>query len=165
MNILHIKEIASAGIEKEKRRRDFYARVAEYFEEKPVRELFMQLRDWEEAHIKRFSQIRDQIGEDDAAESYPGELRAYLDSLVDERLYRDVLPAEFAGKIKSVFDALRYAVLFEKDAVLFFSELERLTLDTQKEVIRQLIEEEKQHIVYLAKLRRKLGAEEKDHDH
>ena len=54
-NIFHVSEVVGLGIEKEIKRRDFYAEVARQFPQPELRELFEKLRDWEETHIKKFT--------------------------------------------------------------------------------------------------------------
>ncbi|KPK97599.1 MAG: hypothetical protein AMJ95_08210 [Omnitrophica WOR_2 bacterium SM23_72] len=159
MNIFHISEVVDLGIEKEKRRRDFYDLVAKSFQEEAPKKLFLRLRDWEATHIKRFTEIKESLGEEKSAESYPGELSAYMRSLVDDKLYNQVEPKEFSQNVKTVLDAIQYGLGFEKDAILFFSELKGYTSDTHKEVIQQLIDEEKQHIIYLLNLRKEMFRE------
>ncbi len=159
MKIFSAVEIIDMGIEKEKKRRDFYGAVAERFSEKEMKDLFTRLRDWEEDHIKKFGEVRGKVGEKDPVESYPGELAGYIDTLVDDRLYAEVSPGSFADKVKSPMDAVRYGIAFEKDAVLFFRELlNYLKSDRNKDMVEELIAEEKQHMVYLAGLMRKLSA-------
>ena len=116
----------------------------------------MRLRDWEVTHIKKFTGIKENLGESEAAESYPGELSAYMRSLVDDKLYNQITPQEFSKNVKTVLEAIQYALGFEKDAILFFSEFKPYTSDTHKEVIQQLIDEEKQHIIYLINLRKEM---------
>lgn len=156
MNIFHIGEIVDMGIEKEKRRRDFYNLVSQHFGEGEVRSLFVRLRDWEDRHVQKFFAIRKTLADDETTESYPGELDVYMRSLVDERLYAQVAPDAFAKNIKTPLDAIDYALGFEKDALLFFLELESYVTLAHKEVIQQLAGEEKQHIVYLSVLKKQL---------
>ena len=156
MNTFSISEIVDMGIEKEKKRRDFYAQVSEYFKDKAMKGLFLKLKDWEEEHIKKFSGIRDSIKEFKETETYEGELSAYMRALVDDKLYDNVLPANFSKNIKNPVDAISYGIGFEKDAILFFSELMDYTADSRKDILKVLIEEEKKHIVYLALLRREI---------
>lgn len=156
MSIFHISEVVDMGIEKEKKRRDFYDLVAKSFQEEASKKLFLRLRDWEVTHIKKFTEIKESLGEEESAESYPGELSAYMRSLVDDKLYNQVTPQEFSQNVKSVLDAIQYGLGFEKDAILFFSELKGYTSDTHREVIQQLIDEEKQHIIYLVNLKKEM---------
>ena len=157
MNVFNISEIVEMGIEKEKKRRDFYAMVAEYFEDKDIKELFLKLKNWEDEHIKKFSEIRESIKEPKETEAYKGEMDAYMQALVDDKLYSRILPADFSKNVKTPMDAISYGIGFEKDAILFFNELVKYTADSRKETVEKLIDEEKKHIVYLALLRRKLS--------
>ena len=156
MSVFTIPEIVDIGIEKEKKRRDFYAQVAERFADKDIKELFTKLKNWEEMHIKRFSEIRDNMKESGGTDSYPGELRAYADALLDDTLYKAVTPHAFSRTITTPLSAVQHGIGFEKDAILFFSEFQPYLLDHDREIVQQLINEEKQHIVYLADLKKKM---------
>ncbi|MCM8781262.1 MAG: ferritin family protein [Candidatus Omnitrophica bacterium] len=159
MNIFHISEIMDLGIEKEKKRRDFYGLVAEQFREQQLKELFSRLRDWEQTHIKKFTEIKDTLPPDEAAQTYPGELSAYMQALVDDKLYKISLVQEFRKNVKTPLDAVRYGIEFEKDAILFFVEIKDYTLDPHKEIIQKLLAEERQHIIYLLELQKKLNSQ------
>ena len=159
MNVFSISEIVDMGIEKEKKRRDFYAMVSEYFKDKNMKELFLKLKNWEEEHIKKFSEIRDSIKEPKETETYEGEMSAYMRALVDDKLYSHVLPASFSKNIKTPMDAISYSIGFEKDAILFFNEMVRYAVDSRKEMVKKLVDEEKKHIVYLALLRQKISGQ------
>ncbi len=153
MNIFHISEIVDLGIEKEKKRRDFYGMCAKQFGAEQLINLFKQLRDWEETHIKKFTDIRNTLEDSRAQDSYPGELSQYMQSLVDDKLYSVVTPDEFARKVNNPIEAVQFGISFEKDAILFFNELNLYTIEAHKKIVGQLIQEEKQHIVFLAAMR------------
>jgi rubrerythrin len=156
-NILQPAEIVEIGIEKEKKRRDFYALAAERFEdEKELAELFAKLRDWEEEHIKRFEEIRDGISKAQYTESYAGETEAYMQALVDSELYDKITPEQFNSAVKTPMDALDIGIRFEKDAILFFNGLARFVDEHIKKVTSTLIEEEQQHMLYLFNLKREM---------
>ena len=154
-NVFNIAEVIDLGIEKEKKRRDFYGLVAEKFRDKAMKNLFSKLRDWEEEHIKRFGVIRNSTKAEEAKESYQGEFAAYMEALVDDKLYRQVSAGEFAKNVKTPKSAIQYGLGFEKDAILFFNELLKYMEPYQTDKVRELIEEEKEHIIYLAELKRK----------
>ena len=157
MNLFNISEIVDMGIEKEKKRRDFYALVASTFRENGMKELFTKLRDWEDEHIKKFSQIRAGVKDDEATDAYPGEMKDYIMAVVDDKLYNDVSPGGFSKNVKSPLDAINYGIGFEKDAIIFFSEfLPYISSRENKDVIEELIDEEKQHLVHLVGLRNKI---------
>src|SRR4030042_2944215 len=106
-NVLKMRDVIDIGIEKEKARRDFYGRAAEAFDDPPFKSLFLQLRDWEAEHIRTFEKFRSGVPDEKPAESYAGEWSAYLDALVDERLYQDINPATFAKSVRNPMDAIR----------------------------------------------------------
>lgn len=154
-NLLSIAEVVDIGIEKEKKRRDFYASAAKKFSEKELRELFLRLSAWEEQHIKKFQEIKDGIDDTEATESYSGERQAYMQTLVEEELYEAGSADEFVRSVDSVRSALEHGMRFEREAILFFSELEHFFRAAFKETLAQLINEEKQHLIYLAELKKK----------
>ncbi|MEW6008775.1 MAG: ferritin family protein [Candidatus Omnitrophota bacterium] len=159
--IFNAAEIADLGIEKEKKRRDFYALVASSFKDSEMKKLFSRLRDWEEEHIKKFTQIRNEIRETEPVESYPGELATYMQSLVDDLLYNKVSAQAFSKNVTSSLVAIDFAIGFEKDAILFFLEMLSYMNSSQKEIVQTLINEEKQHVVYLSQLRKDINNRKK----
>ena len=143
------------GIEKEKARRDFYALVAEHFENAEMKKLFGQLRDWEAIHVKRFTKIKSSLEPAPRVESYPGEMEAYMRSLVDDRFYREVSPDNFSAHVKTPLNAINYGISFEKDAILFFMEMVKYVQSDNKNTIMELMDEERMHVIYLENLKKK----------
>lgn len=158
MAILQPSDIVEIGIEKEKKRRDFYALAAKQFAGKPdLAALFGRLRDWEEGHIRRFEKIRDTVAGGSYAESYPGEIEEYMQAVVDSDLYSDLTPEAFAKTVKTPADALDRGIGFEKDAILFFGGLSSFLDKKSKEVVDELIAEEQMHMVQLFEMKKRLG--------
>lgn len=152
-NLFNAAEVIDMGITKERKRRDFYALVAKKFKDDAMRDLFTQLRDWEEEHIKKFTDIRNTVEESEVVESYQGEFEAYIKSLVDDLQYKQVSSANFAKYVRNPLAAIRYGMGFERDAILFFGELIRHMSPRHQEKIAELINEEKKHLIYLAGLK------------
>lgn len=158
MSILKLVDVVDIGIEKEKARRDFYEQVSRHFDDGEIRDLFQKLRDWESTHIKKFETIRSTLESRQIAESYPEEMQHYINALVDDRLYHEVSGDEFAKNVKDPVQAIQYGIGFEKDAILLFMELARYVQESNKDVIEKLMDEERQHVVSLLKLRKKYTA-------
>lgn len=154
-NLFNASEVIDMGIAKEKKRRDFYALCAKKFKDEAMQQLFTRLRDWENEHIIKFTEIRDSVEEPEVVESYQGEFEAYIRSLVDDMLYKQVSPANFAKYVRNPLAAIRYGMGFERDAILFFSELLRYMTPLNREKIAELINEEKKHLIYLAEIKTK----------
>ena len=156
MGLFNAAEIADIGIEKEKKRKEFYARVADKFEDKDVKDIFTKLRDWEDMHIKKFTELKSKISQPTATDSYVGEAADYIKSLMDDTLYNEVSPEQFAKKVTTPISAVQYGIGFEKDAILFFNEFMAVVSENDKKIIKKLINEEKEHIVYLSNLKTKI---------
>lgn len=154
-NVFNAAEIIDMGIVKEKKRRDFYGLAANKFKESDMKDLFSKLRDWEDEHVKRFTDIRNSTETYEIKESYQGEFAAYMKSVVDDMLYAQVSAEWFARNITQSLAAIQYGIGFEKDAILFFSELLRYMMGPNKEKIEELIGEEKKHLIYLSELKAK----------
>jgi rubrerythrin len=158
MSVLKPAEIVEIGIEKEKKRRDFYALAADHFEDNSdLKELFVKLRDWEADHIRKFNEIRDQIAGGGYAEDYPGEMEGYMKSLVDSDLYDDINPDDFAESVRTPKEALNRGITFEKDAILFFSGLLKFLDEKSRDIVDKLVREEKQHMLYLAEMKKEIS--------
>jgi rubrerythrin len=157
MAVLQPSDIVDIGIEKEIKRRDFYALAAEHFSEKAeLAALFGRLRDWEEGHIRKFEKIRDDVKGGNYAESYPGEIHEYMAAVVQSDLYENLDAESFALAIKTPEEALEAGIGFEKDAILFFGGLANFVDPKAREVIQELITEEQQHMLQLFEMKKKL---------
>ncbi len=154
-SIFNMAEVVDIGIEKEKRRRDFYGAVASSTPEADMKELFARLSDWEEDHVRKFQSIREKIDEEEPVESFQGEEAEYMKALVDDQLYRDVSPEELAARLRTPIAAIEKGIDFEKDAILFFRGLGVFLAPPRKKVIDELVREEQKHLVYLSRLREK----------
>ena len=154
-NIFNVAEVIDMGIEKEKKRRDYYGLTAEKFKELDMKDLFTRLRDWEAEHITKFTGIRNSVEDAEVMENYQGEFEAYMKALVDDMLYDQVSADQFAKFVKTPLDAIRFGIEFEKDAILFFRELLSYMTPNHTEKVEELICEEKKHLIYLTELKRK----------
>ena len=154
-NVFSAAEIIDMGIAKEKKRRDFYGYAADKFREKDMKDLFSKLRDWEDEHVKKFTDIRKSTETYEVQESFQGEFAAYMKFVVDDMLYKQITAEWFSKTVKEPLVAIEYGIGFEKDAILFFSELLKYMMGPNKEKVEELIGEERKHLVYLSELKTK----------
>jgi rubrerythrin len=154
-NIFSAAEIIDMGIVKEKKRRDFYGFAADKFKEKDMKDLFSKLRDWEDEHVKKFTDIRKSTDTYEVQESSQGEFAAYMKFAVDDMLYAQISAEWFARSVTKPLAAIEYGIGFEKDAILFFSELLKYMMGPNREKVEELINEEKKHLIYLSELKLK----------
>ena len=80
-----------------------------------------------------------------------------MDSVIDDRLYSDIDSKEFVQKALNTKDVFRLAIGFEKDAILYFREFLPFLNESEREVVVDLIEQEKGHIRKLAEMQKQMG--------
>jgi rubrerythrin len=151
------REIAEAAVEKEKKRRGFYATVSELSTNEGMKELFQFLTEEEDKHVAAFAQIRDNLPEDAHSEEYTADMQAYMDSVVDDRLYSTMDSKEFVRQAITTRNVFRLAIGFEKDAILYFREFLPYLTEAERKVVSELIEQEKGHIRKLAEMEKRLA--------
>ena len=154
--LFSVREIAEAAVEKEKRRRAFFAKVCELSTDQTMKDLFHFLTDEEDKHVAAFTQLRDSLPQETRAEEYDEEMDAYMDSVIDDRLYSKVDSAEFVEKAISSKNVFQLAIGFEKDAILYFREFLPFLTDADRKIVVGLIEEEKGHIRKLANVQKQM---------
>ncbi|GAB6907457.1 putative Rubrerythrin [Desulfosarcina cetonica] len=156
--IFSAREIAAAAVEKEKMRRAFYQSVADLTPDEKLKALFTFLKSEEDNHVHEFEQIRDHLPEDkEHPEEYVDEMEAYMDSVIDDRLYADIDSEAFVRKALGEGNALDLAIGFEKDAILYFREFLPFLNDSDRKIVEKLIEEEKGHIRKLAEMKKQMA--------
>ena len=154
--IFSAREIAEAAVEKEKRRKAFYAKVCELSTNKAMKDLFRFLTDEEDKHVAAFTRLRDSLPPETRAEEYDEEMEAYMDSVVDDRLYANIDSADFVMKAIDSNTVFQLAIGFEKDAILYFREFLPFLTETDHKIVQGLIEEEKGHIRKLAEVQKQM---------
>ncbi|MBI5103200.1 MAG: hypothetical protein HZB33_15400 [Nitrospirae bacterium] len=144
-----IREAVEQAVRTERLGFDFYTAASSKFgDNKPLQDLFGTLAAKELEHEKKFSDLRDSLRDEEPAGWE--EVSEYLRAIVQSEF--------FLGKNKSlasleavrtVEEAVDYAVGFEKETLLYFYAV-RDVIGEQK-VIDVIIEEEKSHILMLGK--------------
>jgi rubrerythrin len=156
--IFSAREIAEAAVEKEKRRKAFYAKVCELSTNPTMKDLFQFLTDEEDKHVAAFTKLRDSLPAETRADEYDEEMDAYMDSMIDDRLYSQIDSAEFVKNAIDTKNVFQLAIGFEKDAILYFREFLPFLTDADRQIVEGLIEEEKGHIRKLADVQKRVGA-------
>lgn len=154
--IFSAREIAEAAVEKEKKRKGFYAAVHELSTNKDMKRLFKFLTEEEDQHIATFTRLRDSRPVEIQYEEYDEDMAAYMDSVIDDRLYSDIDSKSFVQQALDTNDVFRLAIGFEKDAILYFREFLPFLTESDRKVVEELIEQEKGHIRKLAEFQQRM---------
>ena len=155
--IFSAREIAEAAVEKEKKRKVFYTQVSELSTNADVKDLFKFLAEEEDKHVEAFAKIRDSLPARSSSEEYSEEMDAYMDSVVDDRLYSEIDSKEFVQQAISSKNVFPLAIGFEKDAILYFREFLPFLSESDEKIVEDLIEQEKGHIRKLASMQQQMA--------
>lgn len=151
MTLLTGQEVVEIAIQLEERGEAFYAAAAERASTAGVRALFQDLAAQERAHRKAFQQLSEGAAELALAPEQWDEFRAYTGALLGQSFFAapgsGLNMAAAAGDERS---ALQAALAFEKEAILFFHELEAAVRGPGLRTVQRIVEEEKRHVQRLA---------------
>lgn len=147
-------EIFQMGLRIETNGKEFYEAIAKKSLDASMQKLFSDLSTWELEHIRFFKGLREALpdsarrgGSFDPSQ----ELLLYLQSTADSHVFlKNPNIHELANRCKTPLEALDLAISFEKDSVVFYSAMKKVTSEEfgRKEIDR-LIDEEIGHIAML----------------
>lgn len=130
--------------------RAFYQAMAAGARDNQVQQLFQRLAREEAQHILDFERLAARVAAYDPPETYPGEYAEYMQALVDNNVFpRDLDPGELTRQISNDQDALKLAMGFEKDSLLFFGGLKNLVPDAEAAQVDELLRQERRHLCEL----------------
>ncbi len=154
MAVFTAAEALEMALEIEKNGEVFYKAAAEKSDDAEVTALFEDLAAQEQIHYKIFQKMLGGVG---SAPELPAEeydqYQAYLQSALDNALFSGEDKAlALAEKATDRETALRAALGFEKDTMLFFYDLREMVGEADKETVSRVIGEERKHARRLASL-------------
>jgi rubrerythrin len=155
-------EVFDIAIKIEENGKYFYDRGREIIKDPEVKRLFEELALEELKHKERFETLKRQLSASAASGAVfdpSHELDLYIKMMADQHVFisTESVKAQL-DQIKDARDALKMAVEFEKDSVIFFLSMQEATEGTKgKEMIGALVKEEQEHLRRLALELKKLG--------
>ncbi len=150
--IFKVNEVVNIAVEIERRGERFYLDVAERATNPKVKETLLYLASEEVRHQKLYADLLARLR---SLELPPGsaesEYWSYVNDLIDSHFLFDTAQNErLITTATSDHDVLRLAMGFEKESILFFTEMKGLVPGEEARVIDVCIQEERAHL-------RKLG--------
>jgi rubrerythrin len=146
-----IREVLEQAVQTERLGYQFYTSMADRFKkEEKLAKLFTTLAEKELRHEKTYSELKDIIG--DSEPDGWEEISQYLRAIVESEFFlgrNKSLPS--MDGIKTVADAVNYALGFEKETLLYFYGVKDAV--REKDVVDEIINEEKSHIMWLSAFR------------
>lgn len=156
-HIFSIDEICQIGIQLERSGIDYYTRMMERFPQEEFKRLFQKLIVMEEKHEQDLQKIKKRrTGTPECLIDRESSL--YIKALLAENVYMDEVHVKtFEGRIKGIVDVLNLAIDMEKEAILFYLGLnvglEGVITHEEHQIIKDVINEERDHLKELALLK------------
>jgi rubrerythrin len=154
MAVFTAAQALEMAMEIEKNGEVFYLAAAEKTDDSEIETLFKDLAIQEQGHYQVFQKM---LGAVEPAPDLPATEFDQYDSYIQVALEN----ALFAGPDKALAlaeqaadreTALRAALGFEKDTMLFFYDVREMVAESDREAISKVIREEKKHLRRLAKM-------------
>ena len=108
----------------------------------------------EAEHARTFESIGEELGVDEETYLNLEDAEEYLKSFVEGRFFPDAATMEKYLKERSVEEAIDFSISVEKETIIFYYEiLELLKNERAKDLVRSIINQEKQHVVKLLRIK------------
>ncbi|MDH4268732.1 MAG: ferritin family protein [Dehalococcoidia bacterium] len=148
------KEFLELAIEIEKNGRFFYEVAARLNRNKEIGDVFAKLAAREREHENNFHDMLSRLGGYRPYQKQTGEHYQYIRDLAETSIFAGER-AQTVLRRKSITDveALEIGIAFEKDSILFYSEMRGMMPRQDQEIVDVITSEEKKHLselVYMA---------------
>jgi rubrerythrin len=154
--IFDISEIYQIAIAVEENGIKFYSLWAEKTKNKKIRELFSTLAEMEVEHKKIFEKMLSEIKKYEPEGAYTEEYFLYLKAYVDGIIFNFDELRRQASKLKTISQALTYAIQREKDSILYYQEAKNIVPKHQADELEKIINEERRHLLDLSYIKKTL---------
>lgn len=163
--VFRASEILDMAVQIERQGLEFYETCLAHASHPLVLKALQFMAEEERRHVEIFEHMKRGLEQYDPPESYPGELQAYLESFVKDRVFaRPEEALEQARSLVDVDQAIDLAIGFEKRSILFYSAMKQVVRPSEREQTERVIAEEHAHIRRLLALRRDLAQDSADGD-
>lgn len=139
------------ALEIERNGEAFYEAVAATAQDREVKTLFQDLAYQEQRHYRTFERMLARAPAA-PADTDSSNYREFLQNALAGALLGPGKGMESAKQAENETEALRAAMAFEKDTLLFFYELVEAVAEDQTAAIRAIIDEERDHLRQLSRV-------------
>lgn len=152
------KEMMKMAVRTEESGYDFYMEAADKSESEDLRGLFRYLAGEEVKHKELYKKLMDSIEDKPQAGLVDQEeLDQYIRTMTDSEFFLGGDKSiNLAAKAADDMEALKFAIAFEKDTLLFFYQLREMVQKSARDAVDKVIREEKKHIQQLSDMKKSL---------
>ena len=159
-------EVFQIAIDIEGNGKRFYEKAMDLVDSPDLKAFLASLAQDEVEHLKTFTELKAQLPKastEDTIWDPEHEMNNYLKMMADMNIFRSDFNVEKElSRVKNPEDVLRLGIEFEKDSIIFFLTMQDETEEKKgRELIGQLIDEERKHLKKLSLELGKLTANKK----
>ncbi len=159
-------EVFQAAIKIEENGLNFYTKARKAVSDPDIAQLFASLADEEVGHRKYFESLLSEMPEElkrPTVSDPEQEIGMYIEALADQHVFGPgTKQADLPANLATVEDALKLAIQFEKDSVVFYLGMQEATCEGKaREVVGLLVREELAHVRRLSLHLKKCSADVK----
>jgi len=148
-------EVFEMAMDIERNGEAYYRKAASLAKDAGVKAVLAELMKQEQRHYVTFKSLREKLPPKTSLPTFAdpeNEEYLYLDTLVKSRMFGNEREAEnLAAKLGNEIEALRAALTFEKDTILFFQAMQKMTDERLgRGEVDRIIEEEHRHVVRIS---------------
>jgi len=157
MRLFEVSELINVAVKDEETGIAFYSALADATKTPEIKKAILAIAEQEEFHRDRFKEMLAEVGDYKPHEQYPGHYGEYLKVLLESRAFPETsAAAEKARRAGSDTEAIDIALRLEKDTLLFLQEMKGFVPDSNANLVEEIINEERGHVVDLTNLKRRL---------
>ncbi|MCF7916643.1 MAG: ferritin family protein [Candidatus Omnitrophica bacterium] len=151
------QEVLRMSIKVEEAGAKLYSKLSEETDNPEVKKIWDYLKKQEIEHKKIFSQILAKAGDYIVYELNPGEYDNYIRAISSEYIFSSQLIEEkLRQDFKDDLEAVNFGISIEKESILVYTSFKEYMKADKKELIDQVIEQEKKHYTDLVDLKKSL---------
>ncbi len=146
-------EMVEIAVQLEQNGAAFYQAAANGARQEEVKSLLEFLAKEEQRHESVFRSLQPTESEHRPSQEYPGQKSAFIQALLEDRL---LPPAEVVERVlpglTSDTEVIDFALGFEKDTLLFYYEMRHMMGGAHRDMVGEIVEQEKIHVERLRRL-------------
>ncbi|NLG29454.1 MAG: ferritin family protein [Chloroflexi bacterium] len=154
MSTLPSSMVLQWAMEIERNGEGFYRVAAAQAKDRDAKLLFEDLAYQEERHYNVFKRMLDRAPAAAGADSADaGKYRAYLETALGSALFAGPDKGlKLAKQATDEGEALKAALAFEKDTLLFFYDVREMVAEAERDAVTAIIEQERSHVRQIAQV-------------
>jgi len=146
-------EALNTAVETEKLGIEFYGKLFDTVKDKELKELFKTLREEEAEHLVKYINLKKEYEKRGRIVDLGEEAQLFLKALSESEIFKeaDMILKKFKEGM-GIKEAVSYALEFEKQTLLFFYYLWDVIEPKHRDILTEILKEERNHIINLNEL-------------